>query len=190
MKEIKIKFNLQQIIKDNRIDYDGKPEDEFPIVSYLQLYDILNITPIAEKYANEKAKLEKKDGRDSIAVLDHIFCNGQTIKNLDHFLTETWELYNLDIHKDNEVVWKPNKSRRCNDFLRTLQPSIKRSVALDHVNYKPGEDRKLEDNEITFFWEEDEIVLDAEREIKVTEKPSLLQDFEDAAEMIKPSGNK
>lgn len=174
MKQIKIKIDLEKIAETDAIDYDNQPEDKFPILSCLHIYDEVGLVKIAEKYADAKKDLEGQEKRSSISVIDHFFCNADTKEKMRKYIKENWERYNLDIKKDNEVIWKPNKSRRRNVFLRNLGPTLTNCINYDFLNYGPGT-TDIEDDVIIFFWEEDEIVLDPEKEYIVTEKPTFLQ---------------
>ena len=123
-------------------EYRDSSKDDLPVYSMISFYKAIGLTPYLEEY-------KEKTG-EQIIPFDNIMCNFDTLNRIKLFIKNQWQTYSLDVDSDNHVFWKGDQYGHTRHYAKNLSKSVEASIITDFMNYCPGTDEELEDDEIVF----------------------------------------
>lgn len=134
---VKLTFDLEELE-----NYRDVEKDNLPIRSFISFYKAIGL----EKYLQDyRSKTDKQ-----IVSFDNIVCNFPTLESIKEFIKNQWKIYSIDIDADNHVFWKGDQYGEEKHYPKKLSSKVEVSVLTDFLNFCPGTDDDLEDNEIVF----------------------------------------
>ena len=118
-------------------DWKDSSAEALPIRGFISFYEACGI-------ADKVREILEKEGK-TIVPYDNILCNYFTHQAIKNFIKRQWQIYSIDIDRDEHVFWKDDQYGKEKHYEKNLSSKIESCLTLDFAHYCPGDDDDLED---------------------------------------------